>query len=201
MNPFKKVQNYFIGDIVSATDDVFEKAKAEVLFNFTAFFFIANLPYAALALTLTWFHVVLGYSTVIGLGIVFLILKKYKSIKIAAIFYLANHAFQNLSHFLIDNGRTEMQGILFFLLFVLVGFMTLGRKWGFFLFLFVVIVFCTGVYNMATHFSLFQFPAEMSDPPNEGFLQYLTLIPLILNAYLVSEFVKAHNKAGSAIRK
>ncbi len=201
MNPFKKIQNYFIGGITSTTDDVFEKAKAEVLFNFTAFFFIANLPYAALSLTLTWFHIFLGYSTIVGLGLVFFILRKYKSIKIAATFYLLNHAMQNISHFLIDNGRLEMQGILFFLLFVLVGFMTLGRKWGFYIFIFVVIAICIGIYNIATNLSLFSFPPELADPVSEGFMQYLTLIPLILNVYLVSEFVKAQNNAGVQIRK
>lgn len=198
MNPFKKLQNYFIGEI-TIKGDIFESAKAEVLFNFTLFFFITNLPYAILSLSLTRFHMVLGYSTIVGLGLVFFILKKYNNLKLAAIFYLINHCFQNIAHFLINNGRTEMQGVLFFLLFALVAFMMLGRKWGFFISLFVIIVFSIGVFNISTNFSLFRFPPEMADPTGEGFLAFLTIIPLLLNVYLVAEFVKAQNKAGKQI--
>ena len=119
MNPLKQFKNYFIGDILSETDDVFEKVKVEVLFSFTLFFLIANIPYTITSFSLTILHECLGVSTIATLACVLIILKKTKNVTWALYFYILNHTVQNIAHYLMSNGMLKMAGILFFLLYIL----------------------------------------------------------------------------------
>ncbi|MFI5164611.1 MAG: hypothetical protein ACHQHP_05115, partial [Bacteroidia bacterium] len=74
MNPFKQFRNYFIGDILAKTDDVFEKVKVEVLFNFTLFFFITNIPYSVMAWSMGWIQTTVGICSLSALVCVLIVL-------------------------------------------------------------------------------------------------------------------------------
>lgn len=194
MNPFKAFRNYFIGRALQATDDVFAQVRVEVLFNFTCFFFITNIPYLFVA-TQSPLHMSLGISVLVSLLVVFFILRYKSDTRVATYFFLANFAIQVYGHFLINNGLFVIQGTLFSLLFVACGYLLLDRRWGFGIGVAMIVTYAVGVYNVTNNFSLWKFPAEMADPIEEGKLRYLALIPLSLNMYLISEFVKARQKA------
>jgi hypothetical protein len=194
LNPFKKIQNYFIGGALSKTDDVFEKVKAEVLFNFTVFFLLTNLPYLFVAANKT-VHLTMGVSTIIALALVLVVIKRTDNIKWATYFFLINFFIQDCGHYMINNGRMQEQGILFGLLFALCGFLLLDRKWGMTIGFFILAMYVTGLYNINNDFALWHVPPEISDPPETGNFKYLGLIPMLLNMYLISEFVKARTKA------
>jgi hypothetical protein len=196
-----KFRNYFIGNILSRNDNVFTQAKIEVLFNFTLLFLFTNIPYCILALSLQTIHKVLAVTTVLGLIAVLVALKNFKNLKLGVWIYILNHAFQNLTHFLINNGRLEEQGVLFFILFISFGFFLAGRTTGFLLSAIVIITFIIGTYNNHTGHSLFEFPPEMADPMQTPEMKYFTLIPIFMIIYLISQFIKTRQKAEKQIEE
>jgi len=195
MKLFRKFQYMVIGRLLSHTDDVFEKARIHVLFNFVLLFILLNVPYTLQALSNgSPLHLFLASLTTTALLSSLIILKKTSNVKWAVYFYVLNHTIQTVSHFLINNGRMEMQGTSFLILYVLFGYVMLGRDWGRILTLFAVLMIFTGIYNMNTSFSLFRFPDAYADTTSPG-LRYLVIVPVLLNIYLISEFVKARHKA------
>ncbi|MGZ3865006.1 MAG: hypothetical protein ACXVNR_00910 [Bacteroidia bacterium] len=194
MNPFKKFQLYFINGVISKTDDVFEQVKAEVLFNFTVFFLITNLPYFFISLHQV-VYLLTGVSTLSALAIVLVVLKKTSNLKLATYFFLINFMIQNFGHYIRNNGRMEEQGVLFGLLFIMCGFLLLDRMWGLLIGVVIMTTYVLGLYNMQHDHVLWHVPERLSDPPETGGYKYLTLIPVLLNIYLISEFVKARQKA------
>jgi len=195
MNPFKKFRHIIIGKALSNTDDVFEKAKIEVLFNFTAVFLLLNIPYMFQTLSIgNWFHILLSITSTAALFTVLIIFYKTNNIRWAVNFYVLNHGIQICSHFLINNGVIELTGNLFLVLFVLFSYLMLDRKWGLAFTIISVLLIILGIYNNNTHFSLFEFPPEYKEQTSAE-LQYMMIVPFLLNIYLVSEFVKARQKA------
>ena len=198
MNPFKKLQNYFIIGALAKTDDVFEQVKAEVLFNFTFIFLLTNIPYLAVA-SKNGILLALAISTLVALALVLVILKITNNIKKATYFFLLNFILQLGGHYVLDSGNASLQGLLYFVLFILCGYLLMNRWWGFVISFGVIAIYCLGIYNINSNFSLFHTPEELADPLEVGFFKYFAVIPLILNAYLISEFVKAKQKAEKQI--
>jgi len=200
MNPLKKIRHYFIGSALAQTDDVFEQVKIQVVFSFIVFFLLVNIPYNIIAFSLTPFHVVLATSSTLALAAGLIILKK-ANVKWAIYFYVFNHVAQIMTHFIMNSGRIDMEGMLFFLLIVLFGFLILGRKWGFGLLLIVLGMYFTGIYNVDSDHSLFLIPDKYADPVSTGAMRYFTVIPILLNVFLISQFVKARQKAEEQIHR
>jgi serine phosphatase RsbU (regulator of sigma subunit) len=98
-----------------------------------------------------------------------------------------------------NSGQVNAQGVLFFMLVALFSFLMLGRKWGFFLSLFVIGMLLLGNYNISSGYAVFKTSLYYHDPDNPSTAPYLALIPLLLNIYLVSQFVKANQKAENRI--
>ncbi|MFL5763489.1 MAG: PP2C family protein-serine/threonine phosphatase [Bacteroidia bacterium] len=199
MNPFAKFQDLIIGKALAYANDVFEKARIFVLFNFSVFFLVLNIPYMLHTFAEgNWLHITLAIMSTIGLGLVLVILSRSSKVKLAALFYLFNHLFQNLAHYCVNNGHIEAQGSLFFLLLVLFGYVMLGRKWGFSIAIFVATLLILGVLNENSGYLLFRFPPGYSETDQVS-LHYMLIVPFMLNVYLVREFVKAHGKAEKQI--
>jgi hypothetical protein len=194
MNPLRSLRNYFIGGSLAKTDDVFEQVKAEVLFNFTFIFLLTNIPYLFVAYK-SAVLLTLGVSTLTSLVIVLILLKKTSNVRTATYFFLLNFLLQVGGHYVIDNGDISVQGMLFFLMFSLCGYLLMDRKWGFGISLLVLVFFLVGVYNTNNGNSLFSLPPELADPKEIGAMRYFSIIPILLNIYLISEFVKAKQKA------
>lgn len=193
MNPLIKLRDYFIGGALARTDDVFKQIKAEVLFNFTVFFILTNIPY--LFVSPSPVHMSLAVSVLVALFTALIILRARADARLATYFFLLNFTIQILGHFIINNGLFEAQGTLFSFLFVASGYLLLDRRWGFGLAICMVIVYVAGIYNVVSGFPLWRCPPGLADPTEEGNLRYFALIPLLLNIYLISEFVKARQKA------
>lgn len=193
MHPLKKFRDYFIGRALVKSEDVFQQIKAEVLFNFTVFFIITNIPY--LFVSDAAVHLGMAVSVLAALFAVLILLRVKEDTRLATYFFLFNFTIQIMGHYLINNGLFEAQGTLFSFLFVACGYLLLDRAWGFGIAIGVTIVYLAGIYNVVNNFPLWKFPPELADPVEEGNLRYFAIIPLFLNIYLVSEFVKARQKA------
>jgi serine phosphatase RsbU (regulator of sigma subunit) len=199
MNPLKKFKNYIVGDLLAKTDDVFEKARIHVLYNFIFFFLLINIPYTIQTIHLAFFHFFLSCLSTTALIAGLIIIKKTGNMRTAIFFYIFNHLLQNVSHYIINNGNLEIQGTCFILVLILFGFLMLGRRWGFAFTIFSLLMIVIGIYNRNSGFSLFHIPIEYADPIGDPNLQYMVVIPFLLLIYLVSEFVKATQKAEKQI--
>lgn len=201
MNPFSRFKNFIIGDALAATDDIFERVRIDVLFSFTLFFFIINIPYLFIAIPISPLHAAVAIFSSLGLATVILILALTKNVRKATIFYVTVHGLLNTTHFFMNDGKIEAQGALFFLLVVLFSYLMLDRRWGLFFTAFIAAMFILGAYNTSTGYSLFRVPLIYHDPQVDGLLLSLGLVPLFLNIYLIAQFVKGRNKAEDRIGK
>jgi hypothetical protein len=193
VNPFKKLQHYFIGGALARTDDVFEHVKAEVLVNFTLFFFVVNLSYFLVANHSI--QIAMGISVQVALAFDLIILRAWSNVKMASYFFLGNFAIQDIGHFFLTNGYPAGQALLFALLFSFCGFLLLNRWWGFGICIAMMTLFVVGTYNTLHNNSLWSCPPDIADPVEKDAMKYMALIPFSLNIYLVSEFVRARIKA------
>ena len=195
MNVLAKFQNLIIGKALSKTDDVFEKARIFVLFNFTVVFLLLNIPYLIQTLNKgNPIHITLAVLSTCGLSLVLAILSRSENITFAIYFYIINHTIQNVCHYFINNGVIEVQGTTFLILIVLFSYLMLGRKWGLVFTLFTAGLIIMGIYNENSGFKLFHIPASYAEIDNVN-IHYMIVVPFLLNIYLVSEFVKARQKA------
>jgi serine phosphatase RsbU (regulator of sigma subunit) len=203
MNPFRKFKVWITKDAFSKTTDVFEKAKIHVLFNFTFLFLFLNIPYTIQTFRLapTFAHIFLAFLTSTALIILLFILKKTGDIKWPVYFYVLNHSIQICFHYIVNNGHIEVQGTAFMILWVLFAYLMLGRKWGLGVTIIACILLFVGIYNEQNGYRLFHFPASYGDPVGNPASRYLVIVPFLLNIYLVSEFVKARQKAEKQIRE
>lgn len=195
MNPFASFKKYIIGDALASTEDIFEKVRIDVLFSFTLFFFITNIPYLFIAIPLSILHVCVAIFSLVALASVILVLAITKNVKMATLVYVAAHCILNLTHFIMNNGQIEVQGVLFFLLIALFSFLMLDRTWGLLFTCFIMVMLILGMYNVNSNYSIFKMPLKYHDPQAEGPMAYFVFIPLLLNIYLIAQFVKARNKA------
>lgn len=194
MNPFKKLQHFFIGAALAKSDDVFEQVKTEVLFNFTLFFLVTNIPYAFVP-GLKPIQLSMAISVIGALLVVLFILRLKADTRLATYFFLLNFTIQICGHYILDDGMLGMQGTLFSFLFAATGFLLMDRRWGWGIGVAMIILFVVGAYNVNSGKSLWKAPPELADLPEEGNFKYLALIPMALNMYLLSEFVRARTKA------
>lgn len=199
MNPFSWLRNYFIGDFLKRnSQNPFATAQIEVQFNFTLFFLLVQTPYLFLS-----FHrplqFCMGLFVIISLIVVLVVLKRSGNVRKAAFFFLVNFFIQYFGHYALNNGRIETQASLFALLFISSTFLLLDRQWGFIVTGILVAALLIGIMNVNSGYSYFHTPDYMRDPPEQGNLRFLALIPLLLNVYLLSEFVKARQKAEKQI--
>jgi serine phosphatase RsbU (regulator of sigma subunit) len=199
MGFFATLKNKLVGRALEKCADPFEEGRITVLLNFSLFMFITNLPYTFI----TFSHdpsspnfisaIVQDVST----AAVIIILNRGYNLKLARNIFFANFFVQNVYHFLVNNGTSGIlaQGVLFFLMNVMFAFFLYGARMGWITFLLMSAMVLTGFYNERTDFSLFRFPESLVDPMAADDLSFLIILPIAMNVYLISEFVKAQNKA------
>jgi hypothetical protein len=189
------IRNFFLAKDLQQTDDPFESVKYRVLLNFSLFLLVINLPYTFMS----WFSHPLHFASAIVQNLIMLFvifcLRSGKYIQLAIAAFIVNLYGQNLFHFLINNGLIADQGIMFYTLICLLSFILLGRNWGWATTAMVIVMMITGIYNKNNDFILFHFPKDLADPTTEGGIEYILVLPFLLNIYLVSQYVKAQNQA------
>jgi serine phosphatase RsbU (regulator of sigma subunit) len=196
MNPYKVVKNWFIGEALATTDDVFEKGKIELLFNFTCLFLLLNPAFFISSIHASVSQKILSLLGIFLLGMVLVTLKATRNITWASIAYIIGHSIQNFGFFFLGNGVISSMMIPFLILYISFGFLLLGRTWGIALSIITVVILSIGMYNTDSGYTLFFFDAgkSMFEPP-----KIMTLLPLLLNIYLVSGFFGVRQKAEKQI--
>jgi len=195
MNPLKSLKNWVIGDALAAADDVFEKGKIEVLYNFTCLFLLLGMGFLFSSVHAPFVQLFLAILGQVVLLIVLITLKASKNVLWASLTYLFSHTVQNFSYMILQNGNLSAVALPFLILYISFGFLLLGRKWGIVLTLIVLLLISLALYNVSSGYKLFYIEgAKVIDAP-----AFLILTPLLLNAYLISEFFKTRNKAEKQI--
>src|SRR6185437_8521727 len=196
MNPYKAIQNWFIGDALAATDDIFEKGKTVLLFNFTCLFLLLNPGFFAASIHAPLFQRLLALSGIFLLALVLVTLKTTRNVTWASIAYIIGHSIQNFGFFFAGNGVLSPMDVPFFILYISFGFLLLRRTWGIILSVIVVVVLLVGMYNVDSGYKLFFFEGgqHLQEPP-----KVMVLLPLLLNVYLVSGFFGVRIRAEKQI--
>jgi serine phosphatase RsbU (regulator of sigma subunit) len=194
---FKKLKNFFIGKALAQSDDPFDNVRIELLLNFSLFLFITNLPYTFISYNSFVGHFISSLVQDVAMIIVIVLLNRGYKLRVARDIFFANLFLQNMYHFLLNNGTGQVlaQGMLFFLLITLFAFLLYGSTFGWIMTALMSGLTVFGIYNEQHDMRYLHFPAYLADPMLDPTLAYFLPLPMLMNVYLIAEFVRAQNKA------
>jgi hypothetical protein len=188
----QKIRNWFIGDYLAKTDDVFVRAKIELLFNFTIVFcLLGSFYYVNLILHDLWYHVFMITFAVVALATVPFVLKYTQSVRIASNWYVIQHIIDSIGSTFIQEGKGDMNGAYWLMLAVLFAFFLYGKKWGLIITFLFILAGSIPVFFLK-HYDI---PDSQQIPNTPDFF----LIPFLLNVYVVWMFIKTREKAQAKI--
>lgn len=195
----KKLKRYFIGDYISNTDDVFEKAKIELVYDYTLFFFILGLVfYGNLIANGLWYHLTLITFAMIALPMVVFILKFKRSTIKAGNWFVAQQTITSYGSVFIQEADADMSGPLWTMSFIIFILFVFGVKKG----LPRLLPFC-GIFilTMVTYSLNQQLDFGIPDDqqlPNQPFV---ALVPFCLCFYLIIIFLRTYKVAEQKIKE
>ncbi len=195
---FKKIKNYFIGQRIRATEDVFEKAKIILVFNFTFFLSLLAIPFIIqLYINNYWFHFSINLFEVISLTIIFLLFRTNVPLKHIGILFVIMDSIMSAGSLIFQNGHFEMQATLWSMLLIIYTFFVLGKKWGLVISLFISLLFI-GCIPLENGISILNFtiPENQIVPTASAFIVF----PFLLNIYIITVFVNTNINAEKLMR-
>lgn len=198
MNPFARFKNYIISDALAATDDVFEKARIDLIFNVTIFFIFLGLTYygTLVANHLTW----LTYITTVGvvlLPTVLIVLKKTKNVRYAAALFMVEQLAVGIPNQFLFNFRVDTETAFWDMILIFFSFYLLGKRWGLFATVFGLVTVFFGIYNQETNFSLFHFNTPKEQLPPH--FPYVVFFPMLIVVYGVYSMMMSRSVAEKQI--
>lgn len=182
---YSTIRDWFVGDLLSKTTNLYERAKIELNFNFP---FFGCILFITASLTLLLFKIdhsipAVTLSWIIALGILFLI-KITKNIKISS-FILSIAIFGIAITNLFANNHTFHIGFPYWLVIqILFTVFTLSMYWGIFFGVTGGIAYI--IYHQFFLFSTYQMT---SFDPGENFIQFTVEIGLATSLFLYLIFV------------
>jgi serine phosphatase RsbU (regulator of sigma subunit) len=198
MNPFARFKNYIIGDALAATEDVFQKARIDLLFNITVFFLLLGLTYYVnlIANHYVWLTCITTIG-VISLPTVLIILKKTGNVRLAGIFFLAEQVVIGFLNEIMTNFHFDGEGAFWAAFMLLFSFFVLGTTWGWIMTLYSVVTITIGITNEQSHFSFFHFNIPKEQLPPQ--LLYIVFFPMAICVYSIYRMVATRNAAEKQI--
>jgi len=194
----KKIRNWFIGDYLAKTDNVFKRAKIELTYSFCTFFFIMGvLYYGNLIANNLWYHFYVVTFAVVSLGAVPFILKYKQNVLWAASWYVGQQMVVGFCENTIEEGKLSAMGALFSINTIMFCFFVFGTRKGFIAALPFMTFFTYAVINQAAggKLVLFHTPPEekVQDQP------IVTLVPFFLSLYVIWKFITTRSAAEKQI--
>jgi len=193
----KNLRDWFIGDYISKTDDVFEKARIKLTYNYCLFFFILGLVfYINLIGNGLWYHFgIITFACFALIGIPF-ILKYKQNLTMAANWFVIQQTITSFLTMIIQEFKSDMAGGLWTISFILFIIFIFGPKRGLlriipFLSLFISILILSTL-NIEVDLGI----PDTQQLPNQPFV---TLVPFSLCVYLVLVFVQTNSFAEKQI--
>ncbi len=195
----KKLKNWFIGDYLAKTDDVFEKARIELTYDYTLFFLILGLAfYGNLIAAGLWYHVYVITFACSSLMTIPFILKYKQNLRLAGNWYIIQQTITSFGSVYIEEAKPEMSGSLWTMSFIIFILFIFGPKKGAlrlipFISIFVLVLTC---YTMGKKLD-FGIPESQQLPAQP----YVIIVPFALCLYLIIVFLKTNNVAEKQIQK
>ena len=129
MNPFQQFKLYIIGDALAKADDVFEKARIEMTYNFTVFFLSLGLLFYGniIANNLQWQFYITTFG-VLTLPFVLVVLKRTGNVKYAGYVYVGNQICMGIANQWLYNFELNIIGGFWTGVFLIFTFFVLGKN-------------------------------------------------------------------------
>jgi serine phosphatase RsbU (regulator of sigma subunit) len=195
---FKKIKIYFIGNRINATEDVFEKAKINLVFHFTLFLSLLAIPFIIqLYLNNYWYHFSINIFEVISLIIIYVLFRTNAPLKYIGITFLIMDSVMSAGSLIFQNGNFETQAALWSMLLILYTFFVLGKKWGLAVSVFIGLLYlgCIPLENGSSLLN-FNIPENQIVPTESAFV----IFPFLLNIYIITVFINTNINAEKLMR-
>ena len=195
----QKLKEYFIGHRLKSTDDVFEKAKIDLIFNFTFFLSILAIPFVIqLYVKELWYHLYINIFEICSLGLIFISFRSKIPIKYIGVFFVFVDGVMSSSSLVFQNGNFDLQAGMWSLLMAIYTFFVLGKKWGLASTIFVVLLFIGCIpFNNEMAFLNFNLPSNQIVPSAPAFI----IFPFSLIIYIVAVFVNTNTVAQNLLNQ
>lgn len=190
----KRLKNWFIGDYLAKTEDVFERSKIELLYNYcVAFFLMALVYYIHIIYIHLWLHVMSEAIAMFSLIAIPFILKYKQNVRLAAWVYIIQQIIISSFSIIIEGGEQNILGGFWIALYILFSFFLFDIKRGvILLFVFFIIGGICG--NLARHINL-PITNRLPETPD------VILLPLGLIIYVTWSFMKTRSRAEKQIHE
>lgn len=190
----KRLKNYFIGEYLAKTDDVFERAKIELLYSYSlAFFILGSLFYIHIIFLHLWLHVAVTSIAVVSLIAIPFILKYAHNLKLATWCYIVQQIMVSCGNILLEKGKADAATGFWVSLFILFAFFLSERKMGV-VFLIIMSAFSSAAAAISKNLTL----------PESGALSNLpdsVILPFALIIIVVWMFIKTRSDAEKYVAK
>src|SRR5258708_157382 len=125
----KKIKNLFLGDYLAKAEDVFEKGRIELVYNFSLFFFLIGLMFYGniIANHLHYMFYLISVG-VIGLAIMPFILKYKKNLNLAAWIWIIQQNIVGLGSTFVQEGNFDIAAGFWMMVQVLFCFFVFTKK-------------------------------------------------------------------------
>lgn len=196
---FVRIKDYFIGHRIIATEDVFEKAKINLVFNFTFFMTLLAIPFVIqLCINGFWYHFSINVFEVLSLALIYILFRTNIPLKYIGISFVIMDSIMSAGSLVFQNGYFEIQASLWSMLLVIYTFFVLGKKWGLAIVLFIALLYLGCVpFENGTSMLNFGIPENQILPTASAFIVF----PFLLNIYIILVFVKTNITAENLMRK
>jgi serine phosphatase RsbU (regulator of sigma subunit) len=198
MNPLKKFKKYIIGDALAQAEDVFEKGRIELTYNFTVFFLALGLLFYSnlIANHYIW----QTYITTIGVILLFsilIVLKKTKNVYYAGLVFVWSQIIVGLLNEWMYKFELNTQGAFWIIVLIQFTFSVLGKRVGLIITAVTVVQLLARPISEVAGLSWFEYniPPEQVIPSNPFFV----MMPFLLNVYGLYEIVKTRSAAEGQI--
>ncbi len=197
----KKLRNWFIGDYLAKTEDVFERAKITLTYNFAIFFLIqAMVMYGNIIANELWYHFYIVSLGFVSMFVMLFVLKKTQNIKLASQLWLIQFIFIGTGTMMIQGGGMDMMSAFWIMVELLFAYFTLGGKWAVVALVHVLLQVSVAVLNdVKFHGTLLDFgiPESQRLPHAPVF----TMIPFTLCIYIITRFLRTQDKAKKLMKE
>lgn len=194
------MRNWFIGDYLSKTNNVFEQAKIKLLYNFTVFYLLSLIPfYGNLIASGYHYHTIIITFAIVMLVAILISFKMQKEFNFIAKILFIQQIVTGIISYLIQESRMDFVGEFWIVVNIIITFFILGKNYGFVMsgIWFLQLVHCLINDYSGGKFILIHMPSNQVLAPAPLFV----MVPFFLCVYIISQFVKTRSIAEHDIQE
>jgi serine phosphatase RsbU (regulator of sigma subunit) len=200
VNPLKKFKHYIIGNALATTNDVFEKARIDLTFNYTLFFIVLGLVfYGNIIANGYWWQFYITTFGTATLPFVLIVLKKTQDVKKAGLVVIGNQVCMSALNLWLYKFDLNIIGGFWSMVSVIFVFFIMGSRWGFIVTAYNVLLMIIGVANVMMDHKLLTYYIPPEQVPEQALV--FVLVPLAICVYGIYQVVRTRDAAEKQIRE